>query len=595
MDFAGIRDRAATLPTDPGVYLFRDGGTAATDTQSVADIGDADGRVLYVGKAVNLRDRVRSYTDPRSERIAQMVKRATTIEVAITETETQALLLEANLIKRYAPRYNVRLKDDKSYPFVQLTAHEVPRIEITRNPSEGGSVYGPFTNRSDLETVVKAIRDIYGIRGCSDAKFSNRDRPCLDYELGICTAPCTGEISVDAYQSDVDAVRRFFGGETGTLTGPLREAMEAAAESQSFERAATLRDRLQVVTDFHTDGEDAVRAPDESRTIDVLGVAIDGETATVARLHSEDGQLVDRDRHALVAPQGGADRSVKVLAAFIQQYYAERSFPDHLLVPERPDDQDLLDWLTSAGVSLQVPGAGRESRMVELAMKNARQGTMRDSASAELASELGIDTVSRIEGFDISHTGGADVVGSNVTFEGDDRDPSGYRRKRLSEENDDYANMHRLIEWRASRAVEGRDDRPDPDLLLIDGGSGQLAAAQEALDAVGWDCHAIAIAKGDDGDRILDGDGPINISDTARSLLQQVRDEAHRFAVQYHESLRDEVSTPLDGIPGVGPALRQRLLQRFGGVDRIRTASMAELRDIEGIGPETAREITERL
>src|SRR6056297_1916956 len=256
MDADGVRRRATELPDEPGIYQFEDG----------------DGRVLYVGKAVSLRERVRSYADPRSRRIAKMVDRAAVVDFAVTDTETQALLLEANLIKRHRPPYNVRLKDDKSYPLVQLTDHAVPRIEVTRDPEDGATVYGPFTDKGRVETVVKALRETYGLRGCSDHKYANRDRPCLDYEMGLCTAPCTGEIDADAYRDDVESVVRFFEGETGVLADPLRREMETAAESEQFERAANLRDRLDAVESFHGAGEEAVSAQSDERAVDVLGV-----------------------------------------------------------------------------------------------------------------------------------------------------------------------------------------------------------------------------------------------------------------------------------------------------------------------------------
>ncbi|MGM0389326.1 MAG: UvrB/UvrC motif-containing protein, partial [Natrinema limicola] len=234
MNADGVRERAGSLPREPGVYQFREGETT-----------------LYVGKAVDLRDRVRSYADPRSARIGRMVDRADDIEIAVTDTETQALLLEANLIKRHQPRYNVRLKDDKSYPMVQVTDHDAPRIEITRDPDESATVFGPYTSKRQVETVVKALRETYGIRGCSDHKYAGRDRPCLDYEMGLCTAPCTREIDLASYREDVTAVERFLEGETGILADPLRREMETAAENQHFERAANLRDRLETVDAFH--------------------------------------------------------------------------------------------------------------------------------------------------------------------------------------------------------------------------------------------------------------------------------------------------------------------------------------------------------
>ncbi|MFC7131764.1 MULTISPECIES: excinuclease ABC subunit C [Salinibaculum] len=592
MDAEAVRERAGDLPAEPGVYQFlsREDGE--------------DERVLYVGKAVDVRDRVRSYADPRSERIRQMVRRADGVDVAVTDTETQALLLEANLIKRHRPRYNVRLKDDKSYPLVQLTDHAFPRVEITRDPDEGATVFGPFTSMGQVEVVVKALRETYGLRGCSDHKYANRDRPCLDHDIGLCTAPCTDEIDRESYRGDVESVERFFGGETGILADPLRREMEAAAEAQNFERAANLRDRLTAVEAFHGTGGDAVSEAGSGReTVDVLGVALDGTDATVARLRAENGKLVERDRHAMEAPDG-TDDPAAVLGAFIPQYYAERELPDAVLCPQRPagtaggqgEADDSVDaWLSAAGVDVRVPGAGREATLVDLAMKNARRSPGREDGTAALADALGLDRADRIEGFDVSHAQGRAVVGSNVTFVGGEAEKAGYRRKKLDDRNDDYESMHALVRWRADRAVEGRDDRPDPDLLLIDGGEGQLTAAREALADVGWDVPAVGLAKAEE--RVVTPDGSFDWPDDAPHLhlLQRVRDEAHRFAVQYHETVRDEVSTPLDTIPGVGPATRKRLLRRFGSVDGVRKASPAELRDVEGVGPETAARLDEAL
>jgi excinuclease ABC subunit C len=576
MDAAAVRARAAELPREPGIYQFED--------------GDA---VLYVGKAVDLRDRVRSYADPRSDRIRRMVGRAGAVEVAVTDTETQALLLEANLIKRHQPRYNVRLRDDKSYPLVQLTDHPVPRIEVTRDPAEGATVFGPFTDKGRLETVVKAIRETYGLRGCSDHKYRGRDRPCLDHEMGLCTAPCTGEIGEETYAEDVAAAVRIFEGETGALADPLRREMAAAAQAQEFERAATLRDRLDVVESFHGGGEDAVAARDEERTVDVLAAAIEGDRATVARLHSERGQLVDRSRHRLDAPDGATPGDL--LAAFAPQYYADRDLPDALLCAERIADEEVTAWLETEGVAVRVPGAGREAKLVELALKNARRRRGETDELATLADALGLDSVASIEGFDVSHAGGRDVVGSNVRFVDRGADKSGYRRKRLTDRNDDYANMRELVGWRAERAVEGVDDRPDPDLLLVDGGEGQLGAARDALAEWGWDVPVVALAKAEE--RVVTPDGVRDWPSDAPHLhlLQRVRDEAHRFAVQYHETLRDQVSTALDDVAGVGPETRKRLLRRFGSVENVREASRADLLDVPGVGEETADAVDRRL
>ena len=585
MDPSEVRARASDLPREPGSYQFL----------------DESGTVLYVGKAVDLRDRVRSYSDPRGERIRRMVERATELDVAVTDTETQALLLEANLIKRHQPRYNVRLKDDKSYPLVQLTAHDVPRIEITRDPDDDATVYGPFTDKGRVETVVKAMRETYGLRGCSDHKYANRDRPCLDYEVGLCTAPCTGEISGEEYAEDVESVRRFFEGETGVLTDPIRREMKRAAQEEAFERAANLRDRLDAVEAFHGEGGEAVSTggTDRERAVDVLGATVEGDEATVARLHAADGQLIERERHTLAAPEGdgGATRIGAVFAAFVPQYYAERELPDAVLLSERPDDPELDAWLAAEGVELRVPGAGREAKLVDLALKNARRGVgSRDDEGAALADALGLDSpVERIEGFDVSHAQGSAVVGSNVVFVDGSPEKSDYRRRKLDERNDDYANMRALVRWRAERAVSGRDDRPDPDLLLIDGGDGQLGAARDALAETGWDRPAIALAK--EAELVVTPSGTHDWDDDAPHLhvCQRVRDEAHRFAVQYHQSLRDDVSTALDDVPGVGPETRRRLLRRFGSVENVREADPDQLRAVDGVGEQTAETIASRL
>jgi excinuclease ABC subunit C len=611
MDGDAVRARASELPREPGVYQFQDGET-----------------VIYVGKAVDVRDRVRSYADPRGRRIRRMVERADGIDYSVTDTETQALLLEANLIKRFQPRYNVRLKDDKSYPLVQLTDHEFPRIEITREPnpeararSDGGAtatrsndpatagprVFGPFTNKTRVETVVKALRETYGVRGCSDHKFSNRDRPCLDYDIGLCTAPCTAEIDRDSYVADVESVVRFFEGETGVLADPLRREMERAATEQEFERAANLRDKLDAVEGFHGGAGEAVASEGDERTVDVLGVSLEGESATVARLHSESGQLVARERHPMTIPEGGEDatddgrrdadtRAGAVLSAFVTQYYAERELPDALLFSDRPDDREVLDWLENEGVSARVPGAGREATLVDLALKNARRGASERDALSALRDALDLERVPRrIEGFDVSHARGSHAVGSNVAFADGSAEKSDYRRKKLDDRNDDYANMYDLVRWRADRAQEDRDDRPDPDLLLIDGGEGQLAAAREAVEDANWDVPVVALAK--DEEVVVTADRTFDWPDDADHLhvLQRVRDEAHRFAVQYHQTLRDDVSTELDNVPGIGPETRRKLLRRFGSVEGIREASAEELREVEGVGTKTAETIETRL
>jgi excinuclease ABC subunit C len=283
------------------------------------------------------------------------------------------------------------------------------------------------------------------------------------------------------------------------------------------------------------------------------------------------------------------------MEAFIVQYYAERTLPETVLLPVRLTDEDVQDWLENEGVTTEVPGTGRHRKLVELAMKNARTRPDTKDNLAELADRLSLQSVERIEGFDVSHSQGKAVVGSNVLFVEGESKPEGYRRKKLIEQNDDYDNMYELVRWRATRAIEGRDARSDPDLLLIDGGQGQLNAARDALADVGWDVPAIGLAKDEEIVVTVEREYDWNSDAGYLQVLQQVRDEAHRFAVQYHQSLRDDVTTMLDAIDGIGPKTRQKLLRRFGGIDQIREAPIEELQDIEGVGEATAETIQSSL
>ena len=580
MDSGELEATLTDIPREPGVYRFL----------------DDDDRPVYIGKAVDLRDRVASYRQPPSRRIEAMLETATDLDVAVTDTETQALLLEANLIKRHQPRYNVRLTDDKSYPLVQLTDHEYPRIEVTRDPEDGSAIFGPYTDRLRLDAAVKALREEFGLRGCSDHKFSHRDRPCLDYELGICAAPCVDQIDRDSYQTGVEAACRFFEGEVGLLATPVERAMEEAATQRSYERAANLRDRLEAIKSLHGQREAAVSAVGEERTIDVLGVSIRGDSAIVARLHSEGGQLVERTRRQLSAPEVPDDRVGEVIGAFLTQYYAERPFPDAILVQELPTDPSVGMWFETEGVDLRVPAAGWEATLLDLALKNAATSAgVGGDPHLVLGDRFGIETPRRIEGIDVSHAQGRAVVGSNVVLVDGSPEKAHYRRKRLPDGNDDVNRIGHLARWRARRAVDGRDGRPTPDLVVVDGGSAQLEAVQTAFDAVGWSVPVIALAKREETVITTEGSQQWPADDTALHLLQRVRDEAHRFAVSYHQTLRDQVETVLDEIPGIGPNRRRRLLRRFGSLEGVRSASIEELRDVQGIGEETAERLRTHL
>mgnify|MGYP001164908257 FL=1 len=575
MDRNDILSWTSDFPAKPGVYLFY-----------------SQDFPIYIGKAVNLRSRIRSYTDPRSPRIQQMVQKADRIDISITNTETQALLLEANLIKRHAPKYNVRLRDDKSYPLIQISNHAFPRIEVTRDPDTKAKVYGPFTDRKKVDETVKAIRETFGIRGCSDHKFSGRSRPCLDYDLGLCTAPCVDYISQDQYLLDVSSAEAFFHGATGTLLEPLLKKMDSSATNQQYEQAATLRDRIDAVRGLHGGG-DAVQKHGESKTTDVLAVSIEGTHSIVSRFHIEKGMLLDREQHLLDTPDHSTPETV--LSAFISQYYADRLLPNNLVLSDRPHDSEIYTWLDSEHVEISTPTTGREAVLVEMALKNARQNFVPTDAILALQNSLSISKATRIEAFDISHSTGEDVVGSNVVFVDGYPEKSSYRRLKLKETNDDYSNMYDLLAWRADRSISGTDSRPDPDLLIVDGGSGQLNAALKALSDLKWDVPVIALKK--PNDIIITPTGnqtwPSNASHL--HLIQRIRDEAHRFALTYHRHLRDDVTTTLDSISGIGPELRKRLFQNFGSIDGIRRASVVELCGIQGIGKQTAMKLKNQL
>ena len=570
-----LRDWISDIPSHPGVYLFY-----------------SNDFPIYIGKAVNLRSRTRYYLDPTPSRIKQMVQSADRLDIALTNTETQALLLEANLIKRHAPKYNVRLRDDKSYPLIQISNHEFPRIEVTRNPSPKAKVYGPFTDRKKVNETVKAIRETFGVRGCSDHKFSGRPRPCLDYDLGLCSAPCVGYITQESYMSDISSTERFFNGATGKLINSVTNKMTLASSNKQYEQAAILRDRVNSISTLHGSG-DLIQKHGESKTMDVLGVSIEGTRSIVSRFHIEKGTLIDREQHLLDTPENSSP--AHVISAFISQYYADRILPNTIILSDMPEDMGIHVWLKSEQVEISVPTIGREAKLVDMALKNSRQTFVPVDATMLLQESLNLTNASRIEGFDISHSSGTEVVGSNVVFVDGYPEKSSYRRIKLNETNDDYSNMYDLIYWRATRDINGTDSRPSPDLLLVDGGSGQLKATLKALSDSHWEIPAISIKKPKDIIVTQSGDQMWPPNSPHLHLLQRTRDEAHRFANTYHRNLRDSITTALDSLPGIGPNTREKLFQNFGSVAAIRRASIDELCSVDGVGKKTAIKIKNQL
>lgn len=612
-----------SLPKTPGVYLMK----------------ASDGKVIYIGKAVNLRNRVRSYFrggNAESPLTIQLMRYVTEVDYIVTNTEIEALILENNLIKSHQPRYNVKLKDDKRYPFFRVTMNEpYPRIEITRKTeSDGTRYFGPFVRVRSTRQVLKQLTKIFPIRTCKLPlkETNNRYRACLDYHIGRCPAPCANKVNLQEYKKIVRKACQFLGGNTNAVVNDLRLQMDAAAKALDFETAAKYRDMINDVKQALTTQQslDNVSTVDE----DVIGIATAfqhglqnrlGEIASVQVLHVRDGKLLDREHYYLndVLP----DLIPTAINAFVSQYYQNAVLvPKTIALPTQIESVELLeDWLSEKRgnrVTLHVPKAGRLRRLQTLAMKNAEALLVQreqnvvfssdvDPALTELQELLNVDTtLRRIEAYDISNLGDRYAVGSMVVLENGKPNSSEYRQFRIRdvEGQNDYAMMQEVITRRFKRAVTG-DIKFNklPDLMLIDGGKGQLGAAQDALkpfastklDPVPTNIPIIALAKRIEEIFIPGKPDPIVLREDNPTLhlIQRLRDEAHRFAITYHRKLRQKALTDsvLDEIPNVGPRRKQVLLQKFGSIDAIRQASLDELLSVKGIPRNVAENINKHL
>ncbi|MCJ7429534.1 MAG: excinuclease ABC subunit C [Candidatus Nanohaloarchaeota archaeon QJJ-5] len=561
MDRETLDSYIEDAPNEPGVYLFYDGE-----------------RVLYVGKAIDIRDRLTSYRDPRTPRIARMRERADSIETRTTEDGRKALLLEANLIKQYQPKYNTRLKDGKSYPVIELTDHQFPQIRASRDPDAASMVFGPFTSMQRVETAIKAFRDLYGLRNCSDHTLETRDRPCVAYQMGLCSAPCAGLISEEEYADRVETVRSFFRDDPAPILDKITEKMEEAAQEKQYERAATLRDYRDALTDLLEGREDR-------DTGEIHAVAVGPDRNRIGLASVEDDRITDKTVHRL-AGQPNDDQAA--IATFLEQYYARHPLPDRIVVTKQPADTLIEDWLQAEDTSLQEPANGRDRVLVD----TARSATGDRQETIDFGDRFETE-IERIECFDISHTGGDAVMGSNVVFVHGEPVTGDYRRKILDQQNDDYANMATLLKWRVQRHEAGRDERPKPDLIVIDGGQGQLKAARRTIRYFDWDVPILAIAKPDD--RILAPGGDVlDLPDAAWQVLREARDEAHRFAKQSHTKRRDAVDSKLEEIDGIGPELRKTILDQYS-LDELSDLGMEELTSIDGIGEKRATQINDTI
>ncbi len=602
------------LPDKPGVYLMKDAG----------------GRVLYVGKATSLRSRVRQYWGAgRSAaplRIESSIEQVADVEVTLTDTVSEALLLEANLIKRYQPRFNVRLKDDKSYPFIKITlADDFPRIERTRKlPNDGSRYFGPYASASSVDESMNLIRRIFPFRTCTlDIREGERalERPCLLYHIKRCQGPCIEAISKAGYAADIEQVTLFLEGHQEQVSAALYADMEAAAEGLEFERAAALRDKVRAI---ERTMESQKMAGFAKRRLDVLGYARSGKEAAVQLFAIRDGKTLNRDIFLLENVADVSDE--EALASFVKQYYARAgSIPPRVLVPfDLPETSELTEFLVSrAGrqVAITVPRRGEGRKLMALAGRNAAETLEREQvrwladqgkterALDELADALGLAAPpARIECYDISTIQGTNTVGSMVVFEDGQPRSGEYRRFRIKgvRGQDDFASHQEVLRRRFRRALDSGEGGAEqlrwrmPDLVIIDGGKGQVSAAREALDELGLhDLPMAGLAK-EREELFLPGHSePIVLPATSSALylLQRLRDEAHRFAITYHRQLRAKAATrsALDDLAGVGPARKRALLRVFGSSRGLRNATVQEIAAVPGIGLAMASRIHEHL
>ncbi|MGD0862903.1 MAG: excinuclease ABC subunit UvrC [Candidatus Limnocylindrales bacterium] len=599
------------LPDRPGVYLMK----------------DARGMVIYVGKAQSLRNRVRSYWQKQtgggeSQLIRSVIERIADLEYTMTDSVSEALLLEINLVKRYRPRYNVRLKDDKSYPFIKITlAEDFPRVERTRKlPADGSRYFGPYASAVSVDEAMNLIRRIFPFRTCTLDIREGRtaiDRPCLLYHIKRCQAPCVGYISKADYRAQVEQIVRFLEGRQEVVARELSRQMAEASAATEYERAAALRDKVRAIERTMESQKMAAHASTEE---DVLGLARQDTQAAVQLFAVRAGKMVGRDVFLLDAPRETDDATV--LAGFVQQYYERAtSIPPAVMMSVLPDDAVQLEGFLAgrrgAAVHLRVPQRGEKRELLELAARNATETLAREharwladqgktlAALDELADALDLPAAPhRIECYDISNFQGAQSVGSMVVFE-DGRPRTGeYRRFRIKTVSgpNDFASHQEVLRRRFVRAKAGDEGSEEelrwrlPDLVVIDGGKGQLSAAREVLSELGYhDLAVVGLAKEREEIFLPEREDPVLLPTTSPALylMQRLRDEAHRFAITYHRALRAKAATrsAFDDLPGVGPKRRAALLRVFGSAKRVREAPVEQIAAVPGIGPALAARI----
>ena len=577
---------------------------------------DEAGELIYVGKAARLRDRVGSYFSTRanSPKVAAMVRRVARIEVTVVDSETDALLLECNLIKAHRPRYNIIFRDDKTFPYVLCApGHEFPRLQFWRGLRRpAGQLFGPFPSAHAVKEVLLQLQKVFRIRNCRDSFFAHRSRPCLQYQIGRCTAPCVGLISAADYKHDLDSALQVLSGDSETLSAELRGRMAQASAGLQFEVAARLRDQLAGLSELQSQ---QIAAAPRSRDVDVVALVGEPGHYGVTLLTVRDGLSLGTTNFFPAA----LGEPAETLAEFLLLQYSRQRAPAEILINhELPDHEAVAEALNAVAgrpVRLHRSGRGLPGRWLELAEQNAREALRMRSdrhdfvahALQELTRELALPRVpERIECFDISHTGGEGTVAACVVFGPEGALKRAYRRYNIEDvaAGDDYGALEHALARHGARIVAG--DLPRPDLLLIDGGPGQLRAVQQGLARVHCEgLKLLAISKGPDRkpgqERLHWPDDPVARTlppdSPALHLLQRVRDEAHRFAITGHRRRRARRYTEsiLESVPGLGPARRRALLVHFGGLPGVLRAGVADLERVAGVGTALARTLYDHL
>jgi excinuclease ABC subunit C len=600
-----ISEQLRGLPPTPGVYLFK----------------DAEGNIIYVGKAASLRHRVSSYFGSEQKltpKIRRMVSQVADLEYFVTASEQEALILELTLIKRHHPRYNVRLKDDKTFPYLKIDLSEDwPRVHITRKlEANGGRYFGPFASAKSIKQTLKLLKGIFPFRSCTRQITGNDPRPCLEYDIGHCLAPCIGKTDRREYDNVIRQLILFMEGKQEKVVKQLESRMNQAAEKMDFEKAARLRDQIQAVEAVVEGQRIATKTRGEQ---DVIAFVSDRDQAYVQVFFIRNGKLIGRESFVLQGTRHETPSSV--MSSFIQQFYASAPhIPPRLLLQHPVEDKETLQqWLADkrgGAVKIQVPRRGSKKQLVDIVAQNAQQGLEQlrikqlaspktlSAALEEIKEALNLPRPpERIEGYDISDIQGMAAVGSLVVFDKGKPKPAHYRRFKIKtiSSADDYAMLGEVLKRRFKRADTASGSWAiKPDLVLIDGGKGQLSAAIKAMREMGAEnIPAAGLAKENEELFIPGRAKPIVLppSSPGLQLLQRLRDEAHRFALGYHHRVhkRESFASALDSVPGIGAKRKKALLRRFGSLKGIREASVDELASVSGITKGLAQKIKENL